>query len=64
MQTEGGDKIIRTMKKVCEEQENGEKYFDILKEIYNHIFEHKNEPSDSRVQSIRDIIDSKWEGSE
>lgn len=63
MQAEGGDKIVKTMKKVCEEQKNGEKYFDILKEIYNHIFEHENEPFDSRAQSISDIIDSKWEGS-
>ncbi len=64
MQTEGGDKIIRTMKKVCEEQENGEKYFDILKEVYNHISKHENEPSDSRAQSIKDIIDSKRKASE
>lgn len=64
MQAGDGDKIIKTMKKICEEQENGEKYFDILKKIYNHIFEHENEPSDNRIQSIRDIVDLKWEGSE
>ena len=64
MQIEGGDKIVETMKKVCSEQKDGEEHLEILKKIYNHIFEHENEPSDSRVQSIRDIIDSKWEGSE
>ena len=59
MQTEGGDKIIKTMKKVCEE--NGKEYFNILKKIYTHISKHENEPSDNRAISIKDIIDSEFE---
>lgn len=60
MQTEGGDKIIKTMEKVCKQQENGDIFFNILKKLYNHISKHENEPSDSRAQSIKGIIDSKW----
>jgi len=64
MQTEGEDKIIKTMEKVCKQQENGEVFFDILEKIYNHISKHENEPSDNRAQSIKDIIDSKRKGGE
>jgi len=58
MQTEGGDKIIKTMEKVCKQQENGDIFFNILKKLYNHISKHENEPSDNRAQSIKGIIDS------
>jgi len=58
MQIEGGDKIVETMKKVCGEQKDGEEHLRILKKIYNHISKHENEPSHSRAQSIKDIINS------
>lgn len=61
MQTEGEDKIIKAIKKVCEAQENGEEYFNILKKIYTHISKHENEPSDNRAISIKGIIESEFE---
>ena len=61
MNTDGGDKIIKTMKKVCKDQKNCDEYFNILKTIYNHISNHENEPSESRAISIKNIIDSKMQ---
>ncbi len=59
MQAEDKDKIIRVMKKVCKEEKNGDENFAILQEIYIHISQHENEPSDDMAQSIKNIIDSK-----
>lgn len=61
MQTEDEDKIVKTIKKVCEKQGNGEEYFKILKKIYTHISKHGNEPSDNRAKSIKNIIESEFE---
>ena len=58
MQTEDEDKIIKTMKEVCKEQQTRKEYFNTLKKLYNHISKHENEPSDNRAQSIKGIINS------
>lgn len=63
MHADKEDKIIKTMKKVCKERENSEELFDALKKIYDHVSKHDNEAPDNRVQSIKNIIDSRWEGS-
>lgn len=62
MRREERDEIVKVMEKVCKQQENGEVFFDILEKIYNHISKYENEPSNSRAQSIKDIIDSKRKG--
>lgn len=59
MRREERDEIVKVMEKVCKQQKNGGGFFDVLEKIYNHISKHENEPSDSRAQSIKDIIDSK-----
>lgn len=60
MEFKNGDKILRTIKETCEKHENSEKNFEILKEIYKHLSEYINEPSDQRPHSIKKIIDSNF----
>ena len=57
MQTEERDKMVETIREVCEENEKGKDYFNTLKKIYSHISKHENEPDGQRAQSIKDIID-------
>lgn len=57
MSKEEEDKILRVIKRVCKEQKNGDLYSKILKKIFSHISKHENVPPDSRVQSIKDIIE-------
>jgi len=64
MCSEERDEIVKVMEKICKKQENGEVFFDVLEKIYKHISKHENEPSDSRAQSIKDIIDSKRKAGE
>jgi len=61
MHTEEEDKIVKTIKNVCKDLESAEGYFATLKDIYDHISKHENEPSDSMAKSIKNIIDSRWE---
>lgn len=55
------DKIIRTMKRVCEKLSKDE-YLEILYKIYRHIAEHENQNDEDRARSIKVIIDEEGEG--
>jgi hypothetical protein len=50
------EKIIQTIKKVCEEEGNMA-LFGNLEKIFHHISKHDNQPEKDRITSIKKIID-------
>jgi hypothetical protein len=61
MTDEKKDKIIQTIKETCKEYDNQNKYYDSLKEMYNHLKKYINEPTEQRKYTIKKIIDSNFE---
>ena len=49
-------RIKDTLRKICS-KEGDEDYYPILEQIYNHIINFRNQPSDNRAESIRLILD-------
>lgn len=55
-----GDKILGMMKDLCSKKDDRE-YLSTLERIYGHLSKHPNEAPDSKVESIKNIIDSEFE---
>jgi len=57
MEKKGRDNIIETMEEVCGEQQEGDKYFIVLQEMYNHIVKYDRELDQDRALSMKKILD-------